>query len=210
MKQTAIAILMVVFFVAQATAEEGTVLKEKMEKESYATGVALVRNLKQEGGSFDLDMVIKGMKDEITSEKLLLTEEDIRITLTALQNELNKNQTRGVHYTAISKEGVAQTPVASPQAPAQARTPVQDDEQTMRALAIASIAPPKVSTQQTPASSPSPLQTPAQGEAPVQGNTFAALAAQQQPQTNDDGPTQIVLSTLMRRHAEQWLKTQPH
>jgi Domain amino terminal to FKBP-type peptidyl-prolyl isomerase len=195
MKQTAIALLMVFFFAAQATAEERTVLKEQMEKESYATGVTLVRNLKQQGGSFDLDLVIKGMRDEITGEKLLLTEEDLHITLTALQNELKKHQTRGV--------------IEYPEAPSQARTPVRDEEQTLRALAIASISPPRESAQQIPVSSPSSFQTPAQFEAPVQEHTFASLAAQQKPQTNDNGTIQIVLSDLTRMHADYWLKSLP-
>jgi hypothetical protein len=196
MKQTVIAVLMVVFFAAQATAEEGTVLQGRMDKVSYATGVTLVRDLKQQGGSFDLDLVIKGMRDEITGEKLLLTEEDLHIILAAMQNELKKHQTRGV--------------TEYPEAPAQARTPVRDEEQTMRALAVASLAPPKERTQQIPSSSPSSFQALAQLEAPVQEHTFAALAAQQQPQTNDKGTVQIVLSDLTRMHAEYWLKTRPH
>ncbi len=196
MKKTAIALLMVVFFAAQATAEEGTVLKEQMDKESYATGVTLLRNLKQQGGSFNLDLVIKGMMDAMTGEKLLLTEEDLHITLSASQNELKKHQTRGV--------------VEYPEAPARVRTPVRDEEQTLRALAHASIAPTRESARQTPDSLQASFQMPSQLGAPVLDHTFAALAVQQQPQTNDNGPTQIVLSDFTRRHAEQWLKTQPH
>jgi hypothetical protein len=195
MKQTALAVLMIVFFAAQAAAEEGMVLKEQMEKESYATGVTLVRNLKQQGGSFDLELVIKGMKDEVTGEKLLLTEEDLHMTLTALQSELKKHQTRGV--------------IEYPEAPTKVRTPVRDEEQTMKALAVASIAPPREPAQQIPASSPLSFQTPAMVGASVQEHTFAALAAQQQPQTNDSGTSQIVLSDLTRMHADYWLKTLP-
>jgi Domain amino terminal to FKBP-type peptidyl-prolyl isomerase len=215
MKQTAIAVLMVVFLAAQATAGEGTVLKGQMEKESYATGVTLVRNLIQQGGSFDLDLVIKGMKDQVAGEKLLLTEEALRVTLIALKNELKKRQTHGVieypdQYKAIEKEDAPMTAASSPQEPAQVQTPVRDEEQALRALAIASIAPPKGSAQQTPALSPSSFQALSQSGAPVQEHTFDSLAAQQQQQTNDDGTVQIVLSSLTRRYAENWLKTQPH
>jgi hypothetical protein len=204
MKQTAIAVLMVVFFAAQAAAGEGTVLKGQMEKESYATGIALVRNLIQQGGSFDLDLVIKGMKDAITGEKLLLTDEELQITLAALRNELKKRQ-------AIGGENAPTAAASSPEAPAQVQTPVRvdrdEEEQAMAALAIASIAPPKGSSEQTPASLPASFQ--AQLGAPVQEQTFEALAAQQQQQTNDDGTTQIILSSLTRRYAASWLKTQP-
>jgi hypothetical protein len=219
MKHAAIAVLMVVFLAAQAAAEEATVLKEQIEKDSYATGVALVRNLKQQGGSFDLDLVIKGMKDEITCEKLLLTEEGLRMILTSLQSERNKRQTRGgIEYAdqdkASGKEDVPLTSVSSPQAPEPVRTPVRDQEQTLRALALASIAPPRDSMQKAPASSPPSLpasfQASAHLDAPVQEHTFAALALDQQQQANDDGPTQIVLSDFTRRHAEAWLKTLPH
>ncbi len=210
MKQTAIAALMVVFLAAQATAEEGTVLKEKIEKDSYATGVALVRNLKQQGGAFDLDLVIKGMKDELTGEKLLLTEEGLQTTLTALQNEVKKNQQRGAiastdSYSAISRDDVPLTPASSPQAPAPARKPVRDEEEGLAALAVATLAPSTGSAQLTPASLAS-SQAP---EAPVPDHSFAALAVQQQQQFNNDGTVQIVLSSLTRKYAETWLKTLP-
>jgi hypothetical protein len=70
---------------------------------------------------------------------------------------------------------------------------------------------------QTPASSaslasPASPQAPGQEQAVVQEHTFEALlAAQEQAQlANIDGEVVIERSDLAMRHAELWLKTQPH
>jgi FKBP-type peptidyl-prolyl cis-trans isomerase len=47
------------------------------EKQSYAMGVELVRNLKRQGFDFDLDTVIRGMRDAFAGRKLALTDEEM-------------------------------------------------------------------------------------------------------------------------------------
>lgn len=71
-------------------AGEPPLLKTEKEKMSYSTGVNVVRNLKQQGIALDQDMLIKGIKDALSGEKLLMTDQDIRITIAAMQNELNQ------------------------------------------------------------------------------------------------------------------------
>lgn len=73
-------------------AGEPLVLKNQTEKDNYSTGVNIVRNLKQQGGAVNLDIVIKGMKDELTGGKLLLTEEDLRKSLAALEMTRQQKQ----------------------------------------------------------------------------------------------------------------------
>ncbi len=62
-----------------AAAGEASALKTEQEKVNYAIGVKFVRALVQRPGTVNLDLVIQGMKDGLTSEKLLLSESEIRM-----------------------------------------------------------------------------------------------------------------------------------
>lgn len=68
---------------APVCAEEQLTLKTPIEKDSYRTGVDIVRSLKQRGGQIDLDLVIRGMKDGLTGENMLMSDDDIRKDLAA-------------------------------------------------------------------------------------------------------------------------------
>jgi paraquat-inducible protein B len=87
-----VAVLGVALLAAQAFAGEALVLKAQTDRESYSNGVNIARNLRQQGGEVNLDVLIQGMKDELTGEKLLMTEEDIHKTLAALQAEMAQRQ----------------------------------------------------------------------------------------------------------------------
>lgn len=87
MRHIGMTVLVILLFLAQAGADESLVLKTDQDKANYATGVNIVRKLKQQGGEVNLDIVIQAMKDELTDSKLLMTEEDIRKTLADLQIE---------------------------------------------------------------------------------------------------------------------------
>ena len=80
-----IGILALVVFASQAHAEEQLVLKSRNDKQDYSTGVSIVRNLKQQGGQVNLNVVIKGMLDELTGERLLMSEEDLLRTIADLK-----------------------------------------------------------------------------------------------------------------------------
>lgn len=75
------------------SAGEKPVLKTKKDKESYAIGVEMVRNFIRQGFDIDLDIIIKGMKDVQTGNKLLLTEEEILGTLNIFASEVRRKQT---------------------------------------------------------------------------------------------------------------------
>ncbi len=85
-------ITVIALLAVEAIAAEPISLNTRKDKENYTTGVTIVRNLKQRGGEVNLDIVIKGMMDELMSEKLLMTEEDIRITTAALEAEQMQKQ----------------------------------------------------------------------------------------------------------------------
>jgi hypothetical protein len=87
MKLIGMAVLATALLGAQAQAGDEPVLKTRTDRESYSNGVNLARTLKQQGGEINLDVLIKGMKDELMSDKLMMTEEDIRQTIAALEAE---------------------------------------------------------------------------------------------------------------------------
>lgn len=75
-----------------ASAEETQVFKSPMDKVNYGIGVEVARNFKNQGIEVDLDMVIKGLKDGLSGEKLLISEKELRKTMTAFQSELRQKQ----------------------------------------------------------------------------------------------------------------------
>jgi len=83
-----IMILVVGLLTAQVSAEEPPLLKTENDKLSYAVGVDIAKNLKQQGIEVDVDLVRKGLKDKLSGEKLSVTEEELRATMTAFHVEL--------------------------------------------------------------------------------------------------------------------------
>lgn len=83
-----IAGLGILILAAQVSAGEPPALKTQKEKISYGIGVDMSRNFKKQGVEFDLKTLMKGFQDESAGKKLLMSEEDMRATLTAYQTEL--------------------------------------------------------------------------------------------------------------------------
>jgi FKBP-type peptidyl-prolyl cis-trans isomerase FklB len=120
MKLRLIAILGVLFLVSQAHAQENLVLKNQKEKMSYIIGMDIGNNLKKQGIDIDTNIFIKGIKDAFTNAKSLLSEQEIRETMTAFQKEMQakqeeigkKNKKEGEAFLAENKkkEGVKTLP----------------------------------------------------------------------------------------------------
>jgi hypothetical protein len=83
-------VLGVALLASRAFAGEQPVFKTQMDKVNYSIGVSTIRNFKQygSGSDIDLDLVLKGMKDELSGEKLLMSEKELRAALTAVQTEI--------------------------------------------------------------------------------------------------------------------------
>lgn len=62
------------------------------EKLSYALGVDLGRNLKQQAVSVDAEAIANGLRDALTGAKTQLSEEEIGATLSAFRAELKRQQ----------------------------------------------------------------------------------------------------------------------
>ncbi len=78
-----------------AAGQDTPALKNQKEKLSYALGADLGSQIKKQ--AIDLDSVIfgQGLKDALSGNKTLLTEEEIKTTIAELQNELRKKQLEG-------------------------------------------------------------------------------------------------------------------
>jgi FKBP-type peptidyl-prolyl cis-trans isomerase FklB len=86
------AIPAVLFLVARAGAGEPQALMTQKEKESYTIGVDTAKVLRQQEMEVDLDTLVKGLKDGMTGEKLLMTDPELLATRNAIQSELARKQ----------------------------------------------------------------------------------------------------------------------
>ena len=88
-KLSRLALLGLVLLAAQC-AQEPAELKTEKDKVDYGVGVSVARGIKQQGMDVNVDLVVKGMKDALAGNKLLLSEEELRKTMTAYQQELRR------------------------------------------------------------------------------------------------------------------------
>ncbi len=100
------------FLAAQASAEEAPVLKTQKDKMSYSIGAEAGRNFKRLGVEVDTDLLVKGLRDALSGEKLLMTDEELRAAMTAYQAEVRQKQAQAArlaHWDGVLKQldGVA-------------------------------------------------------------------------------------------------------
>lgn len=84
----------------QAIAQDAAVLKTPKDKESYGVGVAIARNLKRQGFAVEQEEVVKGLTDELSGGKLLLSEDDLRAIMVSLQTEVRQKQEQATKAAA--------------------------------------------------------------------------------------------------------------
>ena len=86
------AIVIVLFTATASLAQEELVLKTSKQKVSYGIGVDAAKNFLQKKLDIDLEILIKGLRDGFSGNKLLISDEEIRAAFTEFQDELNKKQ----------------------------------------------------------------------------------------------------------------------
>jgi UDP-GlcNAc:undecaprenyl-phosphate/decaprenyl-phosphate GlcNAc-1-phosphate transferase len=98
-----------VFLAPQVNAEDAPAIKTKKDKVSYGIGVDVARNFKKMGIDFDTDILVKGLRDGLAGDKLLMTEDDLRATMNAYQEELRQKmvQMRNLAAETNKREGDA-------------------------------------------------------------------------------------------------------
>ena len=77
----------ILFSVAQGNAQEGRVLKNQKEKLSYSIGMQIGKDFKKQSIDVDPEVLLKGIQDGTFGGKALMTEQEVRETLTAFQKE---------------------------------------------------------------------------------------------------------------------------
>jgi FKBP-type peptidyl-prolyl cis-trans isomerase FklB len=88
--------------VAHAGAEEMPVLKTQKEMVSYGIGVNIAKSFKKDDVEFDMDLLVRGMKDGLSGDKLLMPERDIRKVMNAFQGELRRKEM--ANHQVLSEE----------------------------------------------------------------------------------------------------------
>lgn len=71
-----------------ATGEEMTALKTQKDMVSYGIGVNIAKSFRQDDVDIDLDLLIKGLKDRMAGDKLLMPERELRKVLNVFQADL--------------------------------------------------------------------------------------------------------------------------
>jgi FKBP-type peptidyl-prolyl cis-trans isomerase len=92
MKPKWLAVFGLVLLALQASAQDPSTLKTDKDKQSYGVGVQFGMILKSQGIDVNSDLLIQGMKDALAGGKLLMTDDELRTTLTALQQEVGQKQ----------------------------------------------------------------------------------------------------------------------
>jgi FKBP-type peptidyl-prolyl cis-trans isomerase len=87
-----IAALAIGLAASYAGAAETPQLKTQKDKISYGIGVDVARNFKRLGVDIDMDVLVKGLKDGMAGEKLMMTEDDLRATISAYMEDLRQKQ----------------------------------------------------------------------------------------------------------------------
>jgi FKBP-type peptidyl-prolyl cis-trans isomerase FklB len=104
MTLTVMAILGIGMVAVQASPEEPPILKSEKDRVSYALGVDLARSSKRNGVEIDPDLVLRGIKDGLSGEKLLVPEEALRQSIIELQAEMRQRQARQRSESAINRQ----------------------------------------------------------------------------------------------------------
>ena len=75
-----------------ARAQDSTAPATQKDKVSYGIGVGVAKTLKAQGIDVNLDLVVKGLRDALSAQKLLMSDEEINSIMSALQQEVNQKQ----------------------------------------------------------------------------------------------------------------------
>jgi FKBP-type peptidyl-prolyl cis-trans isomerase FklB len=91
-----------------ATADQpASPFKDQKEKLSYALGLSIGGNLKRQFVEVDPDVMLRGLKDGLDSGKALMSDDEVRATITQMQSELKAKMEEKARLAAVAnkKEG---------------------------------------------------------------------------------------------------------
>ncbi|MFZ2268591.1 MAG: FKBP-type peptidyl-prolyl cis-trans isomerase [Azonexus sp.] len=93
MKTKLISLACLAFLTGQAVAAESAPLNTDKDKLSYGIGVSVARNFKKQGSDIEIDLLVKGLRDALAGDKLLLPEKELRKVMNAYQTEIRQKAT---------------------------------------------------------------------------------------------------------------------
>jgi FKBP-type peptidyl-prolyl cis-trans isomerase len=119
-----ISALVVLLLTARASAAEAPALESGRDKVSYAVGVNMARTFKKQNIDVDLDLLMKGLQDGLSGERLLMPEREYRQVMQQFQGDVRRtmvldqrsaaveNKRKGADFLAANKtrEGVVTLP----------------------------------------------------------------------------------------------------
>jgi FKBP-type peptidyl-prolyl cis-trans isomerase FklB len=92
MKYVLIALLAVTFLAGQVQAQDASALKTQKDKVSYAIGLDIGRNMKKQEIDVDANLLSKGLKEGLSGEKPMLTEQELGEVMNAFRKDLMAKQ----------------------------------------------------------------------------------------------------------------------
>jgi len=98
------AVLGVMLLTAQVSGAEPGVLKTQKEKVSYAVGAEVAKSIKQQGIDLDVDVLLKAVKDVLSAQNLLMTDDEIRKTTATVHAELKQKRMQGMRVRTKDAE----------------------------------------------------------------------------------------------------------
>jgi FKBP-type peptidyl-prolyl cis-trans isomerase len=124
MRFVAIVLIGMLVMAGQVYGADESALKSDKDKLSYTFGANFGKSLRQQEIEINTEIFIKGMKDGLSGEKMLLTDQEMKETMTSFQKEMaakqaekrkalgEKNKKEGEVFLAAnkSKEGVKTLP----------------------------------------------------------------------------------------------------
>ena len=67
-------------------------LKTEKDKTSYAIGMEMGKGVKTQGIDVDADLLMKGLRDALSDKPSLMSDDDLRVVMTKLQNDVKQKQ----------------------------------------------------------------------------------------------------------------------
>ena len=99
MKFRLIVLVSVFFLSGQASAGENPVLKSQKDKLSYSIGIDMGRTFKKQSINLDPDILARGIRDGISGEKALMTDQEMKESMGVFREEMMK-----VRQAALMKQ----------------------------------------------------------------------------------------------------------
>lgn len=87
-----IAVLGIIFLAGTVNAESNTVLKTEKDRLSYGIGLDIGNSLKSQSMDVDPEILSQGIKDVLSGNKPLMTEQEFRETMTNFKKEMMAKQ----------------------------------------------------------------------------------------------------------------------